>query len=85
MRSLGKRLTDLEDRFGMSEEAWEQAWGRAMDAALAQVLTPAELAELGRSADSHRTEQQEQALFSALGKWGMLCERIPFRPQGRGR
>ena len=84
MGSLGRRLTDLEDHFGMSEEAWEQAWNRAMNAALEQVLTPAEKAELARPPGTPRTEQEEDVMYEAMRKWGMLCQRIPYRPQGRG-
>ena len=81
MGSLGKRLANLEDRFGMRELTWEQA----MEAALEQVLTPAEKVELARPPSTPRTEDEEHVMYSALGKWGRLCETIPFRPQGNGR
>ena len=83
MGSLGRRLTDLEDHFGMSEEAWDQAWNQAMDAALEEVLTPAEKAELARPLDEPRTREEWDVAYEAVRKWGLLCVAMSPRPQGR--
>ena len=79
MGSLERRIADLENHFSLDEEAWD----RAMNAALEHVLTPTEKAELARPLDEPRTEEEWDVAYEAMRKWGLLCVAMPPRPQGK--